>query len=181
MAIGGAVPFLCGRQNQGVKLQQGASAAVSTLLKIMVDQHSPPSTRVRAADSVLDHGAKAIEIEDIEARVSELERAAGTPNQHDGRYSPAVGIIGRPRRSARMTHLCSVRLTHMKNTFAAGQEMGPAISSRPKACVDLPSSAPQARRVLISQQETARSGETIYGKGSDPQMSSLGKEVILPR
>ena len=35
---------------------------------------APHSTRVRAADSVLDHSAKAIEIEDIEARVSELER-----------------------------------------------------------------------------------------------------------
>jgi hypothetical protein len=30
----------------------------------------------RAADSVLSHAAKAIELEDIEARVSELERAA---------------------------------------------------------------------------------------------------------
>jgi hypothetical protein len=41
----------------------------------MVDPNAPASTRVRAADSVLDHGAKAIEIEDIEARVAELERA----------------------------------------------------------------------------------------------------------
>lgn len=51
------------------RLQQGSSAAVSTLLRIMVDPNSPPSTRVRAADSVLGHAAKAIEIEDIEARV----------------------------------------------------------------------------------------------------------------
>jgi len=58
------------------RLQQASGAAVSTLLKIMVDQSAPASTRVRAADSVLDHAAKAIEIEDIEARVSELERAA---------------------------------------------------------------------------------------------------------
>jgi hypothetical protein len=50
---------------------------VSTLLKIMVDPASPPSVRVRAADSVLDHSNKAIEIEDIEHRVAELERAAG--------------------------------------------------------------------------------------------------------
>ena len=50
---------------------------MTTLLKIMVDPLAPHSTRVRAADSVLDHSAKAIEIEDIEARVSELERAAG--------------------------------------------------------------------------------------------------------
>ena len=61
------------------RLQQASGAAVSTLLKIMVDATAPHSTRVRAADSVLDHAAKAIEIEDIEARVSELERAAGLP------------------------------------------------------------------------------------------------------
>ena len=58
------------------RLQQASGAAVTTLLKIMVDPNAPASTRVRAADSVLDHGAKAIEIEDIEVRVSELERAA---------------------------------------------------------------------------------------------------------
>jgi hypothetical protein len=58
------------------RLQQATGAAVSTLLKTMVDPGTPPSTKVRAADSVLSHAAKAIEIEDIEARVSELERAA---------------------------------------------------------------------------------------------------------
>src|SRR6266576_6016866 len=58
------------------RLQQASSAAVTTLLKLMVDPTAPHSTRVRAADSVLDHSAKAIEIEDIEARVSELERSA---------------------------------------------------------------------------------------------------------
>ena len=44
---------------------------------------APASTRVRAADSVLDHAAKAIELEDIEARVSELEHAVGAAK--DGR------------------------------------------------------------------------------------------------
>jgi hypothetical protein len=58
------------------RLQQASSAAVSTLLKVMVDPSTPASTRVRAADSVLDHSAKAIEIEDIEARVAALEGAA---------------------------------------------------------------------------------------------------------
>jgi len=57
------------------RLQQASGAAVSTLLKIMVDPGAPPSTRVRAADSVLDHSAKSIEIEDIEARVTALEQA----------------------------------------------------------------------------------------------------------
>ena len=61
------------------RLQQATSAAVSTLLKVMVDPSTPASTRVRAADSVLDHSAKSIEIEDIEARVSELERATALP------------------------------------------------------------------------------------------------------
>jgi|SRR5579872_262422 len=63
------------------RLQQASSAAVATLLKIMVDQNAPASTRVRAADSVLDHAAKSIEIEDIEVRVAALEEAAERINQ----------------------------------------------------------------------------------------------------
>ena len=63
--------------NQSIaRLQQATSAAVSTLLKVMVDPNTPASTKVRAADSVLDHSAKAIEIEDIEARVTALKAAA---------------------------------------------------------------------------------------------------------
>jgi len=42
----------------------------------MIDPNAPASVRLRAADSVLNHAVKAIEIEDIEARLSELERAA---------------------------------------------------------------------------------------------------------
>jgi hypothetical protein len=57
------------------RMQQASSAAVSTLLKVMVDANTPASTKVRAADSVLNHSAKAIEIEDIEVRVTELERS----------------------------------------------------------------------------------------------------------
>ena len=57
------------------RLQQASSAAVSTILKVMVDANTPASTKVRAADSVLNHSAKAIELEDMEARVAELERA----------------------------------------------------------------------------------------------------------
>jgi hypothetical protein len=60
----------------GARLQQATSAATTTLLKIMVDAATPPSTRVRAAEAVLSHAAKAIEIEDIEVRVTELEKAA---------------------------------------------------------------------------------------------------------
>jgi hypothetical protein len=57
------------------RLQQASGAAVSTILKIMVDKDAPVASRLRAAESVVDHAAKAIEIEEIEARVTELERA----------------------------------------------------------------------------------------------------------
>jgi hypothetical protein len=58
------------------RLQQASSAAAATFLKLMVDPNAPATVRLRAADLVFTHGSKAIEIEDIEARVSDLERAA---------------------------------------------------------------------------------------------------------
>jgi hypothetical protein len=58
------------------RLQQGTAAAATTLLKTMIDPATPASVRVRAAEAIFNHAAKAIEIEDIEARVSELERVS---------------------------------------------------------------------------------------------------------
>jgi transposase-like protein len=58
------------------RLQQGTAAAATTLLKTMIEPGTPASVRVRAAEAVFNHAAKAIEIEDIEARLAELERAA---------------------------------------------------------------------------------------------------------
>jgi hypothetical protein len=63
------------------RLHHLSSAAVSTLEKIMLDSSTPPATRVRAADSILDHTAKAIEIEDIDARVRTLEEVTEASNQ----------------------------------------------------------------------------------------------------
>ncbi len=57
------------------RLQQGSTAAATTLLKVMMDAATPPSTRVRAAEAVLSHAAKAIEIEDLDARLRDLEAA----------------------------------------------------------------------------------------------------------
>jgi hypothetical protein len=57
------------------RLQQGTSAAATTLLKTLIDPATPASVRVRAAEAIFNHAAKAIEIEDVEARVVELERA----------------------------------------------------------------------------------------------------------
>jgi len=64
------------------RLHQLTSAAVTTLGKVMLEPGTPPATRVRAADSILNHTSKAIEIEEIEARVAALEVAA---QQTDGK------------------------------------------------------------------------------------------------
>ena len=44
------------------RLQQASSAAVSVTLKILADPSAPASARLRAADLVVTHSAKAIEI-----------------------------------------------------------------------------------------------------------------------
>ena len=62
------------------RLQQAAPAAATTLMKTLVDAASPASVRVRAAECILNHAMKAIELEDIEARLAELERAADQSN-----------------------------------------------------------------------------------------------------
>ena len=66
---------------QVARLQQASSAAVTTLLKLAVDPHAPAAVKARAAYYILTLATKAIEIEDIEARVAELERAAESTKQ----------------------------------------------------------------------------------------------------
>ena len=58
------------------RLQLATGAAATTLMKLMVDPTTPASVRVRAAESIFAHSFKSNEIEDIEARVAELERCA---------------------------------------------------------------------------------------------------------
>src|ERR1039458_5656813 len=65
------------------RLQQGTSAAATTLLKLLIDTNTPASVRARVADSIFNHAAKAIEIEDIEVRVAALEQSVGA--EKDGR------------------------------------------------------------------------------------------------
>jgi hypothetical protein len=59
------------------RLQQAMPLAVQAMLKVLVDPATPASVRVRAAEVIANHSHKAIEIEDVEARVSALEEAAG--------------------------------------------------------------------------------------------------------
>ena len=63
------------------RLQQGTSAAATTLLKTMIDPATPASVKVRAAEAIFNHAAKAIEIEDIEARVAALEASVATDQE----------------------------------------------------------------------------------------------------
>ena len=63
------------------RLQQASSAAVTTLLKLAVDPNAPAAVKARAAYYILTLGTKAMETEDIDVRVTELERAAELSKQ----------------------------------------------------------------------------------------------------
>jgi hypothetical protein len=57
------------------RLQQATGAAATIVLKLMTDPNVPAAVKLRAAECVFDRAFKGVELEDIEARVSELERA----------------------------------------------------------------------------------------------------------
>jgi hypothetical protein len=59
------------------RLQQGSSAAATTVLKLMLDAATLPSTRARCSESIISFASKAVELEDIEG-VAALERAPGS-------------------------------------------------------------------------------------------------------
>ena len=58
------------------RLQQAAGPAVATLLKVMVNPDAPAPSRIRAAQCVLERAQKAYELEDLEARIAQLEKRA---------------------------------------------------------------------------------------------------------
>ena len=57
-----------------IQLQQATGEAVGTLRGIMADGEAPASARVTAAKAVLDMAVKAIKMEDLEARLMNLEQ-----------------------------------------------------------------------------------------------------------
>ena len=65
------------------RLQQATGAAVSVLLALMLDGNAPAASQVRAAHSVLDMAAKALELEDIETRLRQLEEVSATTAKED--------------------------------------------------------------------------------------------------
>ena len=57
------------------RLQNASPAAVSTIIKLTLDASTPAATKLRAAESILDRAAKAMETEDIQARLTAVEQA----------------------------------------------------------------------------------------------------------
>ena len=58
------------------RMQQATGAAAITVLRLMTDPNAPAAVKLRAAECVFAHAIKGIELEDIEVRLAELERAA---------------------------------------------------------------------------------------------------------
>ena len=58
------------------RLQQAAPAAVTTLLRLMTGEDTPPSSKVQASRSVLQFMQKSFELEDMEVRLARLEKLA---------------------------------------------------------------------------------------------------------
>ncbi len=58
------------------RLQQSAGQAVDTLSEVMADKEASPSARVQAARVCLDMAMRAVELEDLESRIAQLESAA---------------------------------------------------------------------------------------------------------
>jgi hypothetical protein len=65
-------------QQAVARMQQATGAAGTIALKLMTDPNVPAAVRLRAAEFVFDRAIKGVEIDDIEARVAELEHAAGS-------------------------------------------------------------------------------------------------------
>lgn len=64
------------------RLQHASSAAVGTLLRIMTDRDASSASRVHAADVVLQTALRGMEMEELEARVAQLEVAAENARSH---------------------------------------------------------------------------------------------------
>lgn len=61
------------------KLQQSTGIAAETLLEICVDIAAPPASRVAASKTIIEMGFKAVEIEELESRIAQLEKTTEQP------------------------------------------------------------------------------------------------------
>lgn len=56
------------------RVQEGMTLAVNTLKEVMSNSEAPASARVSAAKTIIEMGIKAVEIEDLQARVEGIEK-----------------------------------------------------------------------------------------------------------
>jgi phage terminase small subunit len=66
-------------QHAIVQVQQATGEAVETLRAVMQDPDAPASAKVSAARTILETAIKAVEIEDLDARITALEQQAQKP------------------------------------------------------------------------------------------------------
>jgi len=104
------------------RLQEASGAAVTTVLKIMLDQNAPARARLRAAEIVLERGAKAIAMEDFEARVAELERAVDSAKQ--GRQRTAIPTLSRTKALPGLATTPAQRSTALGSSETDGDDVG---------------------------------------------------------
>lgn len=57
-----------------IRLQKAAGEAVTVLRDLMMKEDAPPTARISAARSILDYSFKAVEADDLKARLTELEQ-----------------------------------------------------------------------------------------------------------
>lgn len=65
-------------------LQKSAPAAVATLARTLTDPTAPHHARVSAATNILRLGREGIELDDLDARLADLERAAAAAEKTGG-------------------------------------------------------------------------------------------------
>jgi hypothetical protein len=59
------------------RLQQASPAAANRLLRMIMNEDTPPGCVIRACDSILNRGERSFQLEVLEARLSKLENLHG--------------------------------------------------------------------------------------------------------
>jgi hypothetical protein len=65
--------------------QSGTGAAGTVALKLMTDPNVPAAVRLRAAEFVFANAIKGVEVDDLEVRLTEVERATETAKDRRSR------------------------------------------------------------------------------------------------
>ena len=78
------------------RLQGAAGAAVTTILKVMVDPNERAGIHLRAAEVVLERAVATGEREDLEDRVAKLERGAGLARKSPKRVADLPRLSATP-------------------------------------------------------------------------------------